>query len=520
MIGWAAMSAFLTTNGLVGGTGEDYGFVATRDGEKAPLEGLGSEEAASRDPVRYQRTWLYSRQFDAIFHGERYGLIEASTKAGKTVGCLVWLTERTMRARSGHNFWWVAPSYAQAEIAFRRLKQSLPRSLFTASETKLLVTLTNGAAVWFKSGEKPDGLYGEDVYACVIDEASRLRKEAWYAVRSTLTATRGPIRIIGNVKGRRNWFYALARRAEAGEPGMRYARLIAADAVAAGVLDAAEVEDARRALPEAVFRELYLAEPSDDGGNPFGLSAIAACVGDLSRAPPACWGWDLAKSQDWTVGVGLDLEGHVCRIERWQAPWQETIARITEMTGGAPALVDATGVGDPVVEALQRGGAGNFEGFRFTAQSKQQLMEGLAVAIQRQEVRFPGGVLRDELAEFEFQYTRTGVRYAAPEGQHDDCVCALALAWRKASEVQPGAGVLGWMMQQLAGQKPVREDPLPWRRRDDPERALPPGVKVDIYAEARRKLGLDPDHVCVRCGGRIGARRVTDGVQSWHPECR
>jgi hypothetical protein len=35
------------------------------------------------------------------------------------------------------------------------------------------------------------------------------------------------------------------------------------------------------------------------------------------------------------------------------------------------------------------------------------------------------------LEQFEFEYTRTGVRYSAPAGLHDDCVCALALAWHK-----------------------------------------------------------------------------------------
>jgi hypothetical protein len=87
-------------------------------------------------------------------------------------------------------------------------------------------------------------------------------------VRSTLTATRGPARIIGNVKGRKNWFFALCRRAEAGEAGLSYHKLIAADAVDAGVLADEEVEDARRILPDAVFRELYLAEPSRVGQSP------------------------------------------------------------------------------------------------------------------------------------------------------------------------------------------------------------------------------------------------------------
>jgi hypothetical protein len=56
-------------------------------------------------------------------------------------------------------------------------------------------------------------------------------------------------------------------------------------------------------------------------------------------------------------------------------------------------------------------------------------MEGLALAIQQRKVLFPEGPIKDELENFEFEYTRTGVRYTAPEGLHDDCVCALALAW-------------------------------------------------------------------------------------------
>jgi hypothetical protein len=67
------------------------------------------------------------------------------------------------------------------------------------------------AIISFKSGEKPDNLYGEDVWAVVVDEASRTREEAYWALRSTLTATGGPIRIIGNVKGRKNCFYAKSK---------------------------------------------------------------------------------------------------------------------------------------------------------------------------------------------------------------------------------------------------------------------------------------------------------------------
>jgi hypothetical protein len=413
----------------------------------------------SRIEVEYRRPWLYPKQKEAIFDPARYSVVEASTKSGKTAGCLVWLLEQALSGRPGWNYWWIAPTYAQAKIAFRRMKRAItPAGFYRANDSELTVTLTGGTVVWFKTGDNPDALYGEDVHAAVVDEASRVKEEAWHALRSTVTATRGPVRLIGNVKGRKTWFYRMARKAAAREPEMSYHQLTWRDAVAAGILSEHEIEDARRQLPEAVFRELYEAEPSDDEGNPFGLDAIRACIAPLSDAAPAVWGWDLAKSVDWTVGIALDAHGNVCRLFRFQAPWRETKGRIVAETGTARALVDSTGVGDPVLEDLQRGAGGwtsgstphgrgsppealarrrNFEGFRFTGPSKQQLMEGLAVAIQQQAVRFPEGVIVSELESFEYEYTRTGVQYTAPEGLHDDCVCALALAVRARSERRP-----------------------------------------------------------------------------------
>lgn len=216
----------------------------------------------SRSAV-YHRPWIADYQREAIFCPERYAVVEATTKAGKTAGCLIWLFEQAARSKAGRNHWWVAPVYSQAEIAYKRMKRAIPRSLFRSNDSERFVELANGAVVSFKSGEKPDNLYGEDVYSAVIDEASRLREDSWHAVRSTLSATRGPARLIGNVRGRANWFYRLAREAERGAPGMRYSKITWHDAVAAGILDAEEIDDARSKLPPTVFRELYEAEASD-----------------------------------------------------------------------------------------------------------------------------------------------------------------------------------------------------------------------------------------------------------------
>lgn len=389
---------------------------------------------------RYTRPWLYPKQEAFLFAPERISITEASTKTGKTVGCMVWLTEKALAGQDGQNFWWVAPTLPVAKIAYRRMKRALPRSLYKPNDSECTLTFAHGAVIWFKGADNPDGLFGEDVFAAVIDEATRCKEEAWHAVRTTLTATRGPIRIIGNVKGRKNWAYHLARKAESGRKGMAYFKLTAWDAVEGGILDRDEVENAREDLPEQVFRELYLAEPSDDGGNPFSLAHIRACIRPEGLHPgqPVCWGWDLAKSVDWTVGIALERQGHTCRFDRWQGPWELTKAKIIGYTQQTPAMVDSTGVGDPVLESLQKAG-GLYQGYKYTPQSKQQLMEGLAVAIQQRHVSYPDGPIVRELESFEYEYTRTGVRYSAPEGLFDDCVCSLAMAVMKRSHSTPDA---------------------------------------------------------------------------------
>lgn len=375
---------------------------------------------------------MYPRQYDAICDPARIVVIEASTKSGKTAGCLLWLFAQAWNNPRGGAYWWIAPTFHVTKtVGYMRLCAMLTQAdpgkrAWRANDSELCVTLANNARVWFKSADNADSLYGDDVNAAVIDEATRCTEDAFNAVRSTLTATRGPLRIIGNVKGRRNWVYRLARKAEGGAPNMAYHRLTAYDAVAGGVLAAEEIAEAKSLLPDNVFRELYLAEPTDDGANPFGLEAIRACVAPLSTAPVVAFGVDLAKSQDWTVVLGLDASGQVAYLERFQSDWGATRERVARAIGKSRAYVDSTGVGDPILEDLARVCRGA-EGWKFSQSSKQQLMEGLAAAIQSREIRYPEGWLRNELESFGFRYTNGRVSYEAQAG-HDDGVCALALA--------------------------------------------------------------------------------------------
>ena len=377
---------------------------------------------------------LYPKQKAAVFpeNGARWAAVEASSKSGKSHSAMQRLIMESLNlGDEGRYFWWISPTFSQAKDMFGRCQRALPQGLIRRmNSTELTMTLINGAVLRFLSGDRPDSAYGSDVYFLVVDEASRQSSELYYAVRSVLTATGGEALFIGNVKGKGNWFYQACRKAEAGEPNWSYARITTWDAVEAGVLPREEIEDAQRNLPEHVFNELYLAEAAETQANPFGFEAIERCVAPLSNEEPVVFGVDVARSRDWTVVCGLDAEGRLAYFERWQADWTSTIRRIIQAVGHKDCYLDSTGVGDSIHEAVSLE-CSQVERFTFSGQSKQRLMENLAIDIQAGAVSYPEGVISQELNDFEYVYTATGPRYSAPSGVHDDCVMALALACMK-----------------------------------------------------------------------------------------
>lgn len=258
--------------------------------------------------IEYSRPEIirkYKKQVEFMDAPARFTIVEATTKAGKTVGCIIWLYEQaisqhgsfyiddkgtiksttgTINNKEGFNYWWVAPTYKVAKIAFRRFKRYMPQEIYLANESELTITLVNGAIIFFKSGDDPDGLYGEDVYACVLDEATRMKEDSWIAVFSTLTATQGTCKIIGNVKGTNNWVYKLARETEAEKKeNWKYYKITADDAVKAGVLKQDVIDEAERTLPRGVFLELYFGIPNVNSSNKFAYAFdkskhVRACV--------------------------------------------------------------------------------------------------------------------------------------------------------------------------------------------------------------------------------------------------
>ncbi|MFZ9156436.1 MAG: hypothetical protein ACO22A_08825, partial [Schleiferiaceae bacterium] len=331
-------------------------------------------------------------------------------------------------AIAGEPVAWFAPSYKLALEAWRELVERLKGITARISEQDKRLELVTGGVIEVWTLDSPDPARGRKYDRAVIDEAGIVRDLLdvfQAAIRPTLVDLGGRALILGTPKGRRHGFVLLFTRGERGDdPDWASFRASTLDNP---YIPATEVEAARRELPPEVFQQEFEGIPTDDGANPFGIEAIRGAVAPVSIHPTVVFGVDLARAMDYTVVVGLDAWMQVTVLERWQAPWAVTKAKIAELVKDIPVVADATGVGDAIVADLQVMGV-NVSPHVFTAPSKLRLMQRLIATFQAKSIGIPEGWLVSELEAFEFTYTATGVRYEAPKGYHDDGVMALGLA--------------------------------------------------------------------------------------------
>ncbi len=91
-------------------------------------------------------------------------------------------------------------------------------------------------------------------------------------------------------------------------------------------------------------------------------------------------------------------------------------------------LAEENSIGSVNIEALQAEGL-PVRGFMTTSKSKAPLIDGLALAMEKEEiVLLNDPVLKHELMAYEMKRNSMGWSYGAPSGSHDDTVIATALS--------------------------------------------------------------------------------------------
>jgi phage FluMu gp28-like protein len=174
---------------------------------------------------------------------------------------------------------------------------------------------------------------------------------------------------------------------------------------------------------------------------------VRDCVGGRLEDPDAnksyVIGVDLAKYQDYTVIVVMEKTNmQVVYFDRFhKLDWnfqKNKIANVIRRYNNAQCTIDATGIGDPIFDDLNRLGL-NIIPYKISGVSKKPLIENLSLNIQEGNISYPDiPELINELNIYAYTQSQTTghTSYSAPEGYHDDIVIALALAcWNLKSEV-------------------------------------------------------------------------------------
>ena len=329
----------------------------------------------------------------------------------------------------------MAPSYFISERGIKALKSIAGEFIHFSGQNPVKASFTGQGGlveIYFLTADHPETILGEGYDGVIVDEAARMERAVWEQyIRPALADKHGWAIIISTPKGR-GWFYDLFQRGQdKTETQYRSYTFTSRDNP---FFTQDEWDEAKRTTPADIFEQEYEGKFMRASGGVF--RDVAACLFDEmpARLGELAVGVDLAKHSDFTVNISMDRTSGACfDMDRFNnLEWTIQKERIAAFSRKWPGLVvlDATGAGDPIYDDL-RLVVPNIEPVKFTNAVKVSLIRRLMVAIEQHQISWPRSwtVLTDELERYEYKISETGTTtYSAPEGRHDDCVIALALA--------------------------------------------------------------------------------------------
>lgn len=393
-------------------------------------------------------------QYEIHTDTSRFKVIVRGRRGGKTEEEIQGAVMDAVNNPGRH--WIVGPNYRQIKsIAWTRLKAVLEVDkdwIFNEQELyahnpNILDEKGTPTRIELKGADKEDSLVGVALKSLRVDEAALVKNRVWSMVlRPMLADYQAPAYFYSTPRGK-NWFYDLWLKGNTGDKDWKSWKQPTA---INKYIRPGEIEEMRRDMTEIMFSQEVMAEFLSEETGVF--KKIRQCiVGRLKAAIEGRFyvlGVDLAKTIDFTVLTVIDsVTREVVAWERFHdLSWTIQKIKIQELAqkyNNALCVIDSTGLGDPIVEDLQRSGLsiwyeGEKPGFRFTNATKNGLIQNLAICLEQRRITFPNeAILVDELQAYEYQITDGGkITYGAPDGKHDDAVISLALAcWALKSQM-------------------------------------------------------------------------------------
>ena len=373
-----------------------------------------NQRAVARDPARFR----------VLACGRRWGK--------SRLGALLCISAALERGRA----WWVSPNYPMSAIGWREIKAlAVQIPGVTVRESDRMVLMPGGGYIQIKSADNPNSLRGEGLDFLVMDECAFTDGEAWReALRPTLADRKGRALFISTPKGR-NWFWELYLAGMAGRDDTKAWTFPTTDNP---FIDPAEVEAARKSLPEIIYRQEFLAEFVDSEGAVFRRVQDAARLHPLDRAIDGrqyVAAVDPASATDYTAVCVLDVESkqqvYLDRFNRVDYPaLEDRLAAVYTRFRIDRMRVEGNSIGAPVFDHLAARGL-RVEAFTTTNATKATIIQQLMAAFEHEQIAvLDDPVQTGELLSYESRKTASGaITYNAPAGMHDDTVMAMAMAW-------------------------------------------------------------------------------------------
>ena len=345
---------------------------------------------------------------------------------------------------------WGAPTFDQVRIGWNETRHAAG-DVAQFHQSTMTATFPTGGTITFRSLDDPDNARGHTADGVIIDEAGDVVERAWYEVmRPMLIDTNGWAWLIGTPKGR-NWFWREYGAAHTRADAMHWQIPTVGCSIDNGMLIRkphplenpdvpwSEIEQIYATTPEDTFRQEIMAEFLENEGAVFrniraNLYAGGDAVGQHA-GHRVVMGVDWGKQSDFTA---LSVVCADCRrelaLDRFnQIDYSFQRARLKALADKWHVnyiSAESNSMGTPIIEQLVADGLPVY-GFETTATSKPPLIESLALAFEREEVKWlADDVATLELEAYERKVSATTGRsaYSAPEGLHDDTVMARALA--------------------------------------------------------------------------------------------
>jgi phage FluMu gp28-like protein len=374
----------------------------------------------------------HAGQSEVHSNSARFKVLAAGRRWGKT---RLGVNECLDVATKGGRAWWVSPSYKTSEVGWRPLRRMGGKIGAEVRKVDRMINLPGGGSVQVRSADDPDSLRGEGLDFVVLDENAFMKEEAWTeALRPALSDRQGGALFISTPKGR-NWFWRLHQRGNNGDGEWASFQFPTSSNP---YIPQEEIEAARRALPERIYNQEYLAMFLDDAGGVFRRVMEAATATEQIEPDPEhqyIAGVDVASLVDFTVVIVMDVTtGEMAFMDRFNrvdySVLEDRLEAVYNRFNLDMMTIEDNSIGQGVVDHLRNRGL-SINTFTTTNSTKHAAVTALQSAFEHGRIKIINDpVLIGELQAFEAKRNSSGTfTYSAPEGMHDDSVMSLALAW-------------------------------------------------------------------------------------------